>query len=132
MVTASHSASPSPMRMLLPLLVLSCLFLSSCEKAHISPHLTITMRGSLVRGGVLQLINRSRDMLECQVYVKPPNDKRSNTYRFVIESGEMREVGYWELDGWYIDPGETAYVSVSDYLLPIEVHYGEDGRYHVQ
>lgn len=105
-----------------------CLCLCSCEQAHISPPITIEMRQSWVRGLVLQITNRSTEHLECRVYASD-NIKQSKTFRFVLRSGETQEIGHLELDGWYLDPGEYAIISVKGYLQTVKVKWDSDGRY---
>ena len=107
-----------------------CLCLCSCEQAHISPPITIEMRQSLVRGLVLQITNRSTEHLKCRVHASNYN-KKSKNFRFVLRSGETQEVGFLELDGWYLDPGEYAIISVEGYLQIVIVTWDSDGRYKI-
>ena len=95
------------------------------------PPVKISMRSSWVRGGVLQISNHSSDQLVCSVYVRN-NTSRSKTFRFVLNPNCMQEVGYLELDGWYLDPGEYAIISVEGYAIDLKVKWNSPGDYHVE
>ena len=100
------------------------------EKAHVRPPLSLSMRGSLVRGVVLQITNRAPEHLECRIYaVSSDGRKKSKPFRCVIKSGEMQEVGHMELDGWYLDPGEKVVISTVGYASKVLVHWDKSHIY---
>ena len=110
-------------------LLLVILF-SACEQAHITPPLTFQMRSSAIRGGVVQITNRAAEHLECKIFaINKERNERSKIFRCVIKSGEMQEIGFRELDGWYIDPGEKVVISVVGYVGDMQVIFNNDGTY---
>lgn len=107
------------------------LMLASCEPAHITPPLSISWRAAWTRGIVLQITNRHSSHLDCKVYaISADRQKTSSTYRCIIKSGEMQEIGFLELDGWYLDPGEKIVISVSGYAMDMQVTWDDSGVYY--
>lgn len=120
--------SPTMLALLALTFVVS--FVSGCEQAHVTPPLTFQMRTSYVNGYVLQITNRAQEHLECSIYViNKERTKQSKTYRCVINSGATQEIGFVELDGWYLEPGEKAIISVVGYACDMEVTWNENGEY---
>ena len=94
------------------------------------PPLKVKMRVSWVRGYVLKITNCSSDRLNCQVYASD-GIKQSKTFQFELAGGSTQEVGFRELNGWYLDPGEHAVISVDGYLRPVRVKWTYSGEYVV-
>ena len=100
------------------------------EKNHVIPPLTFTMRDSYMRGYVLQITNRAKEHLECEIYViNHDNSKKSETFHCVINSGAMQEVGHLELGGWYLDPNEIAVIYVQGYSYLMHVQWKNASSY---
>ena len=123
------------------LLIITCglcfILLCGCEQGqgitevlHVRAPLTLSMRGSAIRGVVLQITNRANEHLECRIYaISADGEKESKTFRCVINSGKMQEVGHLELDGWYLERGEKVVISAVGYSSKIIVRIDESYNY---
>jgi len=98
--------------------------------AHITPPLAYGRRDSARRGIVVQITNNGAEPLACIIYaISADGKKRSQKYYCTIKFGKTEEIGYLELDGWYLDPGEKLIISTSGYLCDMVVTWDEKHLY---
>ena len=111
---------------LLIIVLLTCAYFFLRSSEFITPPLMVTTRVALTRGQVLQITNLSSEIKEICVYGSD-GTRRSKTFKFALKPGEEREVGFLELEGWFLDTNEYAVISTPKCLFDIKTSFISDG-----